>query len=170
MPDAVDAAFGRLIGVQVLGAVPTTGFDTSLVPERDDDVDAAKHLTLNGFRILGVDVDADFRRRLGGQRVDGSSRRGAGRYTRAVAPALVHQPGDHLGLAAVHDEDEQHRGRGAGHHMAGAMPSSSIKPRTQCSKSSRIWWTAGINLVVAEGKGLSPGRHELASRCRLPPR
>jgi len=64
-----------------------------------------------------------------------------------VTGCLAHESGSHLGLAAVADADEQHRRRA--HRVApsaGATPSSSSRPRTRVSISSRIGRTASTPL------------------------
>ena len=86
---------------------------------------------------------------LGGQRVDRGAGVGAGGvHVDPVTGGLAHQPGSHLGLAAVADADEQHRRRA---HRVGSCRrwrrrARRAAPRTRASISSRIGRTASTPL------------------------
>ncbi len=139
---AVDAAFGRLVGVPVLDAHAVGRVHGGFPAEGDHEVDRPQQLRVDRLGRLVADVDAHLRQGLRRQGVDLGAGIGAGGVDLdVVAGDGAHEPGRHLGLAAVAHADEQHRR----HQLAlvGAVSplASSSSPRsvrTRVSISSRI--------------------------------
>ena len=98
---------------QFSNRVPGDRVDAGFTSERDHDVDVTNELRINECGCVSCDVDTNLGQGLSGQVVDGGAGLGASRvHLHGVAGDLAHQPGGHLGLAAVLDADEQHRRRG----------------------------------------------------------
>ena len=107
---------------QFSNRVPGTGSTSGFASEGDHEVDVTNELRINECGCVSCDVDTDLGQGLSGQVVDGGAGLGARRvHLHGVACDLAHQPGGHLGLAAVLDADEQHRRRavGFGHQATG---------------------------------------------------
>jgi hypothetical protein len=64
--DAVDAAFGGLVGVPALEAGAGDRVDVGFAPECDDDVDVAHQLWVNEFGLFVADIDTVLREDLRG--------------------------------------------------------------------------------------------------------
>ena len=91
--DAVDAAFGRFVGVPVLEACVGHWVDAGFTSERDHDVDVNNEVRINECGCVSCDVDTDLGQGLSGQVVDGGARLGARRvHLHGVACDLGHQP------------------------------------------------------------------------------